>query len=247
MLHTLRQAFCDQSDGRARSEAVASLLLSENHLATETAAAAATPAATTTKTFLETREAFRLGADVSALARPQMGGVRSKENPASVTGSANASPPRQMHSRALPKERGRREGDVTVTSVLREMGVNNQKRKRRLLRRQRRREEPVSCCSRRRQRNIADTDISSGCDSFEKEYPKGGPPGSDEDEERGTTTDDDVNDGRRSPPQQRSSIPGSGPSCVDVHDPASRLALAASVSTLSGLLESSNDTGDSGS
>lgn len=246
VLHTLRQAFCDQSDGRTRSEAVATLLLSENYLATETAATTVTPGTTALNQFLDTREAFRLDADVSALARPQVARVCMKEKPIPVTGAAEINARRPMLQSPFPEERGYREGSVSVESVLREVGEKNQRRKRRLLRRQKRNGMEFSGFSRRRQqRNMAATGVSNGGEIIEKEHPSGDSRGSDEDGEQGSTSDDDLDDARLSPPQQYRSNPSSCPSFENVHDPGSRLALAASVSTLSGLLESSGkDRGD---
>ncbi|CAM9129624.1 unnamed protein product, partial [Hapterophycus canaliculatus] len=236
VLHTLRKAFCDQSDGRARTDAVASLLLSEKHLATETAAAAATPPTAAMKMFLETREAFRLDADVSALARPQACGALFKGKPISVTGSAKMSALRRVDSLPFPGKRDRGEGGASVESVLREMGVSSQKRKRRLIRRQRRRGMAPTSSSQRRQRDIELTEACSGGDDSEEEHPNGDFLGSEEDQEQGETSDYDRDGGRCSSSQQRSS-----------HDPGSRLALAASVSTLTGLIESrGEDRGESG-
>lgn len=65
VIRTLRQAFCNQNNGHARAEAIASLLLSEHHLPTSTRTDISKPS-NVTKTFLETRKSLHLDADAFA-------------------------------------------------------------------------------------------------------------------------------------------------------------------------------------
>lgn len=150
-IRTLRQAFCDQSDGRTRVEAISSLLLSEGYLqasagvsiaATTGETAVAQTAATTTttptiltttdavsKAFLETREAFCLDANVSTdnsenngeAAAP--GAFAPGEIPSGDVSSV-------MNSSSLSRNGDQR---VDVSAVLREMGEKDRNRRQLLL------------------------------------------------------------------------------------------------------------------
>lgn len=149
-ISTLRQAFCDQSDGHARVDAVTSLLLSEGHLQTsagvsitaitEETTVAPTAAETTTttvqtttdiatKAFLETREAFYLDADVSADDSEDNGEAAAPEGFASGEISSGDV------SSVMNSSSSSRNGDqrVSVSTVLREMGKKDRNRRQLLI------------------------------------------------------------------------------------------------------------------
>lgn len=247
VVRTVRQAFCDQSDGRARAEAVASLLLSESYVTAETGGPTATVADTTTQNFLKTREALCLSANVCAhVYHPQ---TRRKPSP----GRAMLMPSRTGNNAAQKQRSGassenieRPEAKVSVESVLREMEETNQKRKRRLLRRQhrqrrrRRRGEHINRSFRHKER-YSGTDT----DGFDTDHglPDEGHPweelkNDDEAELRGHSADGG------SPPTPQTSKPSTGSFFGSRTEQRSsnaavtgrRLALGASVSILSGLL-----------
>lgn len=232
------------SDGHARTEAVASLLLSEHHLRTETVQPTATSATTTIKHFLDTREALCLGADVSAHIHPHAHGFFSPGAVALVPDGSDKMIEEQAHSGLLPRFSKHHHTKVSVDSVLRELGEENEERKRRLLRRGRRRRR------RRGEQN--------------KYYP-GHPQRQSDDDTGGIDDDDDLHndeqqldeldtgkeeglrdecDDDRWPPDSRNPTAGSqidngkGNAKNTVSLPG--LALAASVSTLDGLLGNSS-------
>lgn len=135
------------------------------------------------------------------------------------------------------------EAKVSVDSVLREVEETSQKRKRRLLRRQRRRRrrgEQTSRSSRRQQRHSdTDTDgVDAGNDLLDEEHPW-----EELDNDHEAELRDPSADGGWPPPPQESK-PSTGSSFESGNErgntnatvTGSRLALAASVSTLSGLL-----------
>lgn len=254
VVHALRQAFCDQSDGRARLEAVASLLLSEHHLAARTAdePAAATAATAAEKDFLHTREAFCLGADVSAHVYPQTRGKSSRGVAVLLSAETNCSSAQERRSSAsMSRDSEPVQMEVSVGSVLRELDEKNQKRKRRLLRRRRQRrrrrdEETGRSSSRQRQRRgSGDGGFHVEDDWLEGEHPQ--PRRDDEDDE--VELRNASGDGRSPSPRNK---PMAGSDSQDGNErwgstsvSAPRLALAASVSTLSGLLgRSSTDPGE---
>lgn len=190
-----------------------------------------TVTATTTKTFLETREALCLCANVSAHVYPQ-----GEASP----GRARLVPCRTENSSAKK---------VSVGSVLREIEETNQKRKRRLLlrkqrhRRRRRRGDQASRSSRRQQRSSGtDTDgVAADNDLADEEHPLEELDNGDEAELR-----DHSADGGWPPLPHRSK--SSAGSSLESHDvrgrndstvTGPRLALGASVSILSGLLGTS--------
>lgn len=248
VVRTLRQAFCDQSDGRARVEAVASLLLSESFLAAEAGEPTATVAAATTKGFLETREALCLSANVSAHVHPQTHGEFS---PGRVTLVSNRTGNRSARQRLVssPETVGQLEAKVSVDSVLRELEEANQSRKWQLLRRQQRqrrrrgRGELESRSSRRQQRQHSGTDtdgVDAGKDLLDQEHPW-----EELDNDGSAELRDHSAGGERSPrppPQRSKPSTASSFESRNERDISSatiagpRLALAASVSTLSGLL-----------
>lgn len=249
VVRTLRQAFCDQSDGRARTEAIASLLLSEHHLTAETAQPTATAATTTMKNFLETREALCLGADVSAHVHPQTYGVFSPGAAALVPSGAETRGEQQRHSGSLPDRNEHHHTKANMDSVLRELDEKKEERKRRLLRRQRRRRrrrgEKTSHSSRLQERQ-SDADaggIDDDDDLHDEEHPQ---EELDNGEEHESRNDDD--DGRWPPHGRKPSAAshfesGKERGNANANVSLPRLALAASVSTLGGLLGSPKDRG----
>ncbi len=254
VVHALRQAFCDQSDGRARVEAVASLLLSEHHLAEKTAdepaaAAAATAAA---KDFLDTREAFCLGADVSAHVYPQSRRKSSRGMAALLSAESNRSSTRERRSSApLSRDSDRPQMEVSVGSVLRELDEKNQKRKRRLLRRRRqrrrRRDEQVgrSSSRHRQRRSSGDGDFYDEDNCYDGEYPQAGQDDEDDEVELRNASGDGRSRSPRNKPRTGPYSQGGHERWVSTSVSGPRLALAASVSTLTGLLgRSSADPGE---
>lgn len=198
------------------------------------------------KNFLETREALCLGADVPAHVHPQTFGVFSPGAAALAPGGPKTKAEHQNHSGSLPDHNKRHQAEVNVDSVLREVDETNEKRKHRLLRRQRRRQrrrrrgEEGHFSSRRphRRSDGGAGGIDDDDDLHSDEHPL-------EELDDGTEEGlgDDYNDGRW--PFQSSggkltagSLFESRKERVDVKTSVSlpRLALAASVSTLSGVL-----------
>lgn len=79
VLRTLKRALRDQSDGRARAQAVWSLFLSEHHLQSFTGPSILP----SVKKYLETRKAFHLDADERSAPRDQrrsMGSARGEKS-----------------------------------------------------------------------------------------------------------------------------------------------------------------------
>lgn len=230
---------------------MASLLLSESYLAAETAEPTAAVAAATTKRFLETREALCLSADVSAHVYPQTDGQASRGSATLMPSRAGNSSAQKQLSRASRESSEHLEAKVSVDSVLRELKETDQKRKRRLLRRQqrhrrrRRRGEQARPSSRREQPRHSGTDtdgIEADTGLPDEGHPWEEVDNDDKAERRGRSVD-----GGRSPPPERSK-PSTGSSFENRSERGSskttvtgpRLALAASVSTMSGLLERSS-------
>ncbi|CAM9910671.1 unnamed protein product, partial [Ectocarpus sp. 12 AP-2014] len=230
----LRQAFCDQSDGLARTEAIASLLFSANYepgrVAELTTASSST---VNTYPFLDTREAFCLDAAVSAYPRPQNHhGFTSRTSGLLPDGTA-FNDIQQRHPARLPLDKVHQLAEVGVESVLREMDENGQKRKQRLFRQHQ-----------QRQRKHAGRSDSASPSAGERFNVAGE---QEEEEEVEAIGDDEGDDGQWPSPQHGRTTSSSSSEGLGegVNFLAQRLALAASVSILDGLIL--NRRGDDGS
>lgn len=222
----LRQAFCDQSDGLARTEAIASLLFSENYqtggIAASTSAASSI---VNTYSFLETREAFCLVAAVSAYPSPQHDHDYSSRAAGLLPDGTTFNGMLQRYPARLPLDRAHQQAEVSVESVLREMGENGRKRKQRLFRRHQQRQKY--------QASRSDDASPSADERFNVAGEE------EEAEEVLEAKDDEEGDDDQWPSPQHgrtastSSFEGLG---AGFNVSAQRLALAASVSILDGLL-----------
>lgn len=193
ILRTLRGAFCDQSNGRTRVEALTSLLLSEHHLR-----AAGRDMAVVSREFLSTRGALYLDADATA--------------------AGTWMDQRKAQKQSLLPSR-REEVGLTVGYVLREIDRANRSEYRRKLRRTSRRW--------RQRHGEADGEVmSEGCreelsdDSTDHAHENG-------DEGQGSGTE-----------SKRSVWGDPDREGEGTGDLIARLALAAVVSTIDGLLNS---------
>lgn len=130
MARALRRAFSDQSDGHARVEAVSSLLLSEHHLQ----ASAGVTTASTTKSYLETRKSLRLDANVPAAKRSWNRGAAFPTPDNAETTSCSTNVERSSVLFGV-KEAGQQE--VGVDSVLKEVAETNRNQRLRRLQRYR--------------------------------------------------------------------------------------------------------------
>ncbi|CAM9926140.1 unnamed protein product, partial [Ectocarpus fasciculatus] len=237
----LRQAFCDQSDGLARTEAIASLLFSENYQTGGIAAStAATSSIVNTYPFLETREAFCLDAAVSACPSPPNHHGFSSRVAGLLPDGTTYNDMQQRHPARLRLDRAHQQAGVSVESVLREMDENSQKRKQRLFRQHQ-----------QRQRKQAGRSGGASPSADERFNDAAGQ--EEEEEEELETKDGEEGDDDQWPSPQHghttfssSSFEGLG---AGFNFSAQRLALAASVSILDGLLlnERGNDGSRSGS
>ena len=255
-IHTLRQAFCGQSDGLARVEAVTSLLLSDGGLQTsagvattaaaEAMSAAAAPispatitmAATATATaiseavpneFLATREAFCLDAPVSANMPNSSGGESSE---VFFPGEYESGETRSVKDASSSSRHDDQRVDIDV--VLREIEEKHTSRRQRLLGRLQQQQQQQQ---RFHHGQITASILDDEC-AEQAARARGN-------SHTGRPEDDD---GRRQPSHQgrarKSSYPRHKAHEVEKKR-AQQLALAASVSTLSGMLGTLDDEASS--
>lgn len=240
VIRTLRLSFCNQSDGLARVEAITSLLLSESRLqtsagvamavTTEAATAAATATMTTTTevdtpNFLETREAFCLDAAVSAGIPDDNGEAEPGAFAAGEFSSGDV-------NSVVKSSRSSRNCDqrVDVGTVLREMSKKERNRRRLLLGRLQQQQQHQQQQHRYRHRQQIDGAVGILNNDYTEQIAR-------DNDEGGREGPEDEN-GRWLSQQGRGNIEVSSQKIHEEGDiSVKRLALAASVSTLSGMLD----------
>lgn len=239
MVGTLRQAFYDQSDGRARVEAVTSLLLSEHYHRLQeqsVAGGAGETAKAVTENYLTGREELQLDAHVSAppsaayhLHKKQRGRpARASSAPGERRTSSSSTSSADRLSKAFVSTKEADEG-VGVESVLREMDQVNRRRLRRFQRKHRRHRH-----KRRRSRRHVGTTLSLVDDEDAQRHDERHLSTEGEHDELDSKAEGSASNQR--PPGGSAGYFSSKTEADLAGDLTSRLALAASASILDGLL-----------